>query len=46
VREFAEEVEKGKDADIKAFAAANLPVLQEHLAMARRMNDTGPTPKK
>lgn len=37
VREFAEEAHEGRDASVKAFAATNLPVLREHLAMARRM---------
>jgi predicted outer membrane protein len=30
---------KGKDADLKAFAAKTLPVVQMHLQMARNMSN-------
>ena len=39
VAEFQKEAERGADPDIKAFAAAQLPALQEHLRMAQRLND-------
>jgi putative membrane protein len=32
---FDDEATKGKDADLKAFAAATLPTLKEHLKMAQ-----------
>lgn len=34
---FEREIASGKDADAKAFAAANLPVVQSHLAMLQAM---------
>lgn len=34
IKLFTHESETTKDADLKGFAAKNLPVLQEHLAMA------------
>jgi putative membrane protein len=34
---FQKEASGGKDADAKAFAAKNLPVIQAHLDMARKM---------
>jgi putative membrane protein len=40
VRLFSKEAEKGDDADTKAFAAKTLPTLQNHLQMARTMNDS------
>ncbi len=39
VSEFQREAARGADADIKAFAAAQLPALQEHLRMAQRLSD-------
>ncbi|MET0625853.1 MAG: DUF4142 domain-containing protein [Pyrinomonadaceae bacterium] len=39
VSEFQKEADRGADAEIKAFAAAQLPALQEHLRMAQRLND-------
>lgn len=39
VGEFQKEADRGADAEIKAFAAAQLPALQEHLRMAQRLND-------
>jgi putative membrane protein len=40
VKLFSREAEKGDDADTKAFAAKTLPTLQNHLQMARTMNDS------
>jgi putative membrane protein len=34
-REFETQANKGTDADIKAFAAKTLPMIQRHLQMAR-----------
>ncbi len=34
---FREEVKKGTDPDVKAFASKTLPTLQEHLKMAQAM---------
>lgn len=39
VSEFQKEADRGADADLKGFAAAQLPALQEHLRMAQRLND-------
>jgi putative membrane protein len=39
VKLFQTESNKGTDADVKGFAAANLPALQTHLNMARTMSD-------
>ncbi|HEX8292994.1 MAG TPA: DUF4142 domain-containing protein [Pyrinomonadaceae bacterium] len=39
VGEFQKESERGADPDLKAFAAAQLPALREHLRMAQRLND-------
>jgi putative membrane protein len=39
VKLFQTESNKGTDADVKGFAAANLPALQTHLTMARTMSD-------
>jgi putative membrane protein len=38
VKEFQAEANKGHDADVKGFAAAKLPTLQEHLRMAEDIN--------
>ena len=37
VQLFSKEAQQGKDADLKAFAAKTLPILQEHLQMARQL---------
>lgn len=37
---FEKESMKGKDADVKAWAAATLPTLREHLRMARELNNS------
>src|SRR5438270_7500670 len=39
VAEFQKESTGGADADIKAFAARTLPVIQEHLQMIQRIHD-------
>ncbi len=39
VSEFQKEAARGADPEFKAFAAAQLPALQEHLRMAQRLND-------
>jgi putative membrane protein len=38
VSEFQKAANDAKDADVKAFAAKTLPVLQEHLTMAQNLN--------
>ncbi|WP_437620865.1 DUF4142 domain-containing protein [Sorangium sp. So ce1151] len=38
VEEFEEATKEVKDADLKGFAAATLPKLREHLALARQIN--------
>ncbi|MGH9943034.1 MAG: DUF4142 domain-containing protein [Pyrinomonadaceae bacterium] len=35
---FRDETRKGRDAEVKAFAAKTLPVVQEHLRLARDMH--------
>src|SRR5215204_3828966 len=40
VKLFSRESDRGTDADTKAFAAKNLPTLQNHLQMAKTMNDS------
>ena len=40
VKLFSRESERGTDADTKAFAAKTLPTLQNHLQMARTLNDS------
>jgi putative membrane protein len=35
---FRDESMKGRDADLKAFAAKTLPVVQQHLQMARDLH--------
>ena len=40
VKLFQRQAERGTDAEAKAFAASKLPVLQEHLTMARSLHDT------
>ncbi|MCQ6959269.1 DUF4142 domain-containing protein [Mucilaginibacter aquariorum] len=39
ISEFSKEAKNGKDADIKAFATKDVPVLQHHLMMAKELND-------
>lgn len=39
ISEFEKEAKDGKDADIKAFAAKDVPVLHHHLDMAKSLND-------
>ena len=36
---FRDESTRGRDADLKAFAAKTLPVVQQHLQMARELHD-------
>jgi putative membrane protein len=36
---FRDESTRGRDADLKAFAAKTLPVVQQHLQMARDLHD-------
>jgi putative membrane protein len=38
VGEFQKEADRGADPDIKAFAAAQLPALRDHLRMAQRLH--------
>lgn len=35
------EIDNGQDADLKAFAAATLPIVKQHLAMAERLSGRG-----
>lgn len=35
---FESEAQNGADPEVKAFAAQNLPMMQRHLAMARRLD--------
>ena len=37
---FQEEAKSGKDADVKAWAAKTLPIIQEHLKVASSLNAT------
>jgi putative membrane protein len=39
IEEFKKESENGKDAELKAFAAKHVPILQHHLEMAQQAND-------
>lgn len=39
VGKFKDEADKGKDADVKAFAAKTLPVLQKHLDHIQKIQD-------
>jgi len=41
VAKFEAQAQGGKDADVKAFAAKNLPTLKEHLQMAQRLAGQG-----
>lgn len=37
IKAFDKESKKGKDADLKAFAAKHVPILQEHLKLAQQI---------
>ena len=37
VKKFKKEADKAEDADVKAFAAKQVPVLEEHLSMAEKL---------
>lgn len=37
VQLFSKEAQQGQDADLKAFAAKTLPILEEHLQLARQL---------
>jgi putative membrane protein len=39
IDEFQKEADKGKDAELKAFAAKHVPILKHHLEMAQQAND-------
>ena len=39
VEDFRKEARKAKDGDLQGWASKTLPVLEEHLAMARKTND-------
>lgn len=41
VKEFRDMARSAKDAEVKAFASANLPVLEEHLKMAQALQKGG-----
>lgn len=41
IQVFENEVERGEDSDLTAFASANLPVLREHLAEAQELQRGG-----
>ncbi|HEX6045305.1 MAG TPA: DUF4142 domain-containing protein [Pyrinomonadaceae bacterium] len=41
VSEFEKQSTRGTDPDLKAFASKTLPTLQEHLQLARSINDAG-----
>jgi putative membrane protein len=38
VKDYSEQAEKGSDVAVKAFAARTLPILKEHLQMAKGVN--------
>lgn len=40
VKEFDHEAKKGRDADLKSFAANTLPTLRSHLQMAREIEES------
>lgn len=40
ISEFQQEAKAGKDPEIKAFAAKGIPVLQHHLEMAEKLNES------
>jgi len=39
IKDFKTEVKKGRNPDVRAFAAASLPVLQAHLALSTAVNE-------
>src|SRR5439155_10877078 len=39
IKDFRTEVNRGRNADVRTFAAASLPVLQTHLALSAAVND-------
>ena len=39
IEKFQQEAEKGKDAELKAFAAKHVPILKHHLEMAQQASD-------
>lgn len=39
VEKFQREADKGKDPDVKSFASKQVPILKEHLELARKTND-------
>jgi putative membrane protein len=39
IEEFQKEADKGKDAELKAFAAKHVPILKHHLEMAHQASD-------
>lgn len=39
IDEFQKEADKGKDAELKAFAAKHVPILKHHLEMAQQANN-------
>ncbi len=41
VKAMQDEIANGQDADLKQFATTTLPVVQQHLAMARRLGGGG-----
>jgi putative membrane protein len=40
IRDFSEEAEKGKDTDLKSWAARQRSILEDHLQMAKRTDTT------
>ncbi len=45
VKEFRKEAQSGKDADLKQFASATLPTLEEHLKLAQALAKAHPAAK-
>ncbi|HWD71840.1 MAG TPA: DUF4142 domain-containing protein [Actinomycetota bacterium] len=39
IKDFKTEIKKGRNADVRTFAAASLPLLQTHLALSAAVND-------
>lgn len=46
VKDFEKQAKNAKDADVRAFAAKTLPVLQEHLKLAEQTRDAVKSAKK
>jgi putative membrane protein len=44
IRKFRRQAEKGQNAELKQFASQSLPVLEEHLKLARNLAGTGAKP--